>query len=385
MKDGPVTHEPRGIASGDDAVRALISEVIEKLDLSSRATVDLRPLPFEGTWGVATSVSYALAGDVVQQELAASGELDGKTKKDIKKLTSERARVRAQEIATAIAGQLESSGRFAEVEAANGYVNITYDANAVASELIGAILARGRDYGRGPARSERVMVEHSQPNTHKVFHIGHLRNTALGMAISNILAHAGYPVTEATYPGDIGMHVIKALWCYRRFHQGQEPADPEERGRWLGQIYAESDARLEYRNDVFGLLNQVSKDDPHIATAIDRLLKLLWRQGANTEDIAYLMGRFSTAGEFKESELVDDSTIEKFWPILGTYLHSESEIDPVTLPAEGSNGHVEPATTPAERAEQWEALDEHIDWWSLVPAWREEVKETFKAWEAHVA
>ncbi|MGE3796358.1 MAG: arginine--tRNA ligase, partial [Thermomicrobiales bacterium] len=62
-----------------------------------------------------------------------------------------------------------------------------------------------------------------------------------------------------------------------------------------------------------------------------------------------------------------------------------SEIDPVTLPAEGSNGHVEPATTPAERAEQWEALDEHIDWWSQVPAWREEVKETFKAWEAHDA
>ena len=65
------------------------------------------------------------------------------------------------------------------------------------------------------------MVEHSQPNTHKVFHVGHLRNSVLGVSVSRILAAAGYPVMEATYPGDIGMHVIKCLWCYERFHMGK--------------------------------------------------------------------------------------------------------------------------------------------------------------------
>ncbi len=383
MNEQSVAEPAKNATGGDSVVRASLESAIATLGLGSGISIDLRPLPFEGTWGVATSVSHALAGEQVQQQLAASGELKDKSKKEVKKLTSERARAKALEISEAIAATLRTDGRFANVEAVNGYVNITFDANHVASNLIGTILDSGPDYGQGPARPERVMVEHSQPNTHKVFHIGHLRNTALGVSIGKILAKAGYPVTEATYPGDIGMHVIKALWCYQRFHQGEEPADPAERGRWLGQIYAESDARLEYRNDVMDLLNQVSKDDPHIATSIDRILKLLWREGAHTEDIAYLMGRFSTAGELKESELIEDATIGKFWPLLGTYLRAETEIEPVAPPEEGANGHIEPTSTPEERLEQWEALDAHRDWWAQNPGWKEEIKATFQAWEAH--
>ena len=73
------------------------------------------------------------------------------------------------------------------------------------------------------------MVEHSQPNTHKSFHVGHLRNSVLGIAVSNILRAAGYDVLDANYLGDIGMHVIKCLWCYEHFHRGEEPASPEAR------------------------------------------------------------------------------------------------------------------------------------------------------------
>ena len=100
------------------------------------------------------------------------------------------------------------------MEAVNGYINITFDANNVASRLLTEVLDAGRRLWAGAARADRVMVEHSQPNTHKTFHIGHLRNTVLGVAVSNILSAAGYPVLQATYPGDIGMHVIKCLWCY---------------------------------------------------------------------------------------------------------------------------------------------------------------------------
>ncbi|MEZ4498747.1 MAG: arginine--tRNA ligase [Thermomicrobiales bacterium] len=368
--------------SVEAGVRTAISAAIRSLGFDNAISIDLRPLPFEGTWGVATSVSHVLAGERAQQELGLSGELEGKSKKEIRKLTSDRARTLSQEIAESIATHLRQLDVYAAVEAANGYVNITFDANAIASALISTILSSGDAYGAGLPRTERVMVEHSQPNTHKVFHIGHFRNTALGVSISKILAHAGYPVTEATYPGDIGMHVIKALWCYRNFHAGQEPDDPAQRGRWLGQIYAESDARLEYRNDVLDLLTSVSKDDPQIPTAIDRLLKVLWRQNADTEDIAYLMGRFSTAAEIRESELNDDATIETFWPILGTYLQAEAEREPVYIEPEGANGHVTPATTPQERYATWLELDAHREWWAQVPAWKDEIRQTFQEWES---
>ena len=76
------------------------------------------------------------------------------------------------------------------------------------------------------------MVEFSQPNTHKAFHVGHLRNAALGNALCNILERAGFGVIRANYIGDIGKHVISCLWCYRAFYLGQEPAEGERALAW---------------------------------------------------------------------------------------------------------------------------------------------------------
>jgi arginyl-tRNA synthetase len=89
------------------------------------------------------------------------------------------------------------------------------------------------------------MVEYSQPNTHKAFHVGHLRNTILGSSVANILEAAGHDVVRANYLGDIGWHVIKWLWCYLKFHAGEEPqGDPT---RWMDAIYQEA-ARLVEEN-----------------------------------------------------------------------------------------------------------------------------------------
>jgi len=87
------------------------------------------------------------------------------------------------------------------------------------------------------------MVEFSQPNTHKAFHVGHLRSAILGDGLSRLLAFAGFDVIRANYPGDIGLHVIKWLWCYSKFHAGQKPE--KDITRWMGSIYAEASRRLE--------------------------------------------------------------------------------------------------------------------------------------------
>ena len=138
-------------------------------------------------------------------ELASTGELEGLSKKEAKQRTSQRARELSVQLAEQIAASLQSTGAFATVEAANGYVNISFDPMVVASGLVSEVLTRERGYGTGTPKTERVMVEHSQPNTHKVFHVGHLRNSVLGVSVSRIMGAAGYPVMEATYPGDIGM------------------------------------------------------------------------------------------------------------------------------------------------------------------------------------
>ncbi len=257
------------IAEYEERARTAIAGAVASLGLTPRGPIDLRPLPFSGTWGVASSISHALAGEAAAIELASTGELEGLSKKEAKQRTSQRARELSVQLAEQIAASLQSTGAFATVEAANGYVNISFDPMVVASGLVSEVLTRERGYGTGTPKTERVMVEHSQPNTHKVFHVGHLRNSVLGVSVSRIMAAAGYPVMEATYPGDIGMHVIKCLWCYERFHLGQEPENISERGAWIGQVYVESDARLEYRKDLIGFLHTLIKDDP-IVRRIDR-------------------------------------------------------------------------------------------------------------------
>ncbi len=367
------------IAENEERARTAIASAIANLGLTARGPIDLRPLPFSGTWGVASSISHALAGEAASAELERTGALEGLSKKEAKKLTSERARALSIELAEKIATELRASGAFASVEAANGYVNISFDPMVVASGLVGEVLTRGQEYGKGAPRPDRVMVEHSQPNTHKVFHVGHLRNSVLGVSVSRILAAAGYPVMEATYPGDIGMHVIKCLWCYERFHKGQEPDDVDARGAWIGQVYAESDARLEFRKDLIGFLQTLIKDDPIFVESIDRLLKLLWREDANSEDIAYLLGRVSFGHELKDEDFHDDTTLLKFWPIIGQQLRLELENEKPYVEVEGI---APPEMTPGERLDRWEELNRTIAWWPHVPSWREEVRQTFARWEA---
>jgi arginyl-tRNA synthetase len=87
------------------------------------------------------------------------------------------------------------------------------------------------------------MVEFSNLNTHKAFHVGHLRSTILGDVISRILEYAGYQVVRANYYGDMGLHVIKWLWNYENYHLGETP--PEDATQWMGELYAEASRRLE--------------------------------------------------------------------------------------------------------------------------------------------
>ena len=89
----------------------------------------------------------------------------------------------------------------------------------------------------------RIMVEFSQPNTHKEFHVGHLRNACLGNSIVNVLRFKGYDVLAANYIGDIGTHVAKALWCLEKFHKNDEV--PDNKGKYLGKIYVEASQKIE--------------------------------------------------------------------------------------------------------------------------------------------
>ena len=361
---GIVAREER---AATDAIRQALTDA--GIAIGSRP-IDLRSLPFEGTWGSASTIARMVAGELVTNDLEASGQLEGLSKKEAKKLVNAGVSARAQELATTIADHLRATGRFGTVEAANGYINISYDANTMASTLVHEVLTQDVTYGHATpdSRESRVMIEHSQLNTHKAAHVGHLRNICFGVAVTNISEAGGFTTLPVTYIGDMGRHVIRCLWCYATFHDGEEPEGNASCGRWLGDLYAEAVKRLNFRKDAVGFLERVIKEDDAFAEAADKMLKRLWREHIEGEDLAYLLGRFMAREPFAMETFIDDDVIMKFWPMIGEQLRLEVEREE----------HEDAARHLAE----WETYDVHMrDWWPQVPAWLDQEHATFQLWE----
>jgi len=174
--------------------------------------VSLRKVAPPRAWGYTTALPQELAGMLLEEERAQlEAELGKKAaKKKLKARTSELSVQIAKNLAEAIS--LDALPGVALTEAEGGYLNFYLDTAAASRDIISAVLERGRDFGRGKSLNERVMVEFSQPNTHKDFHVGHLRNVVLGNTLANLFEFGGFEVLRANYYGDHGIHVAKALW-----------------------------------------------------------------------------------------------------------------------------------------------------------------------------
>ena len=102
-------------------------------------------------------------------------------------------------IAAELAGAIDCAPPLARVEAAGPYLNFYFDAGAVLGGLLRALESDAFDEAAKTATPERVMIEFSQPNTHKVFHVGHLRNVAVGDALQRVHRARGHDVIAANY------------------------------------------------------------------------------------------------------------------------------------------------------------------------------------------
>lgn len=142
------------------------------------------------------------------------------------------------------------------VSSAGPYVNVVLETDWVLARVIRPAQVKTNKH-------TRIMFEYSQPNTHKEFHIGHMRNACYGSSLVNIWRAAGRNVLAATYNNDVGSHVAKTLWAYKKFHAGEKP--PTEKGRWLAGIYVEATNALaqhpEWKDEVSDVLRKLETKD----------------------------------------------------------------------------------------------------------------------------
>ena len=129
------------------------------------------------------------------------------------------------------------------IQAEGSYLNFTVSAAAMAEVVLPDVF-RGTYFKESSKNArERVMIEYSQPNTHKGFHVGHIRNVALGDSLCRIFRYNGYDVVGANYIGDVGAHIAKCLWFYRNYNKETPPE--HYRGEWLGELYTQAVKKLD--------------------------------------------------------------------------------------------------------------------------------------------
>ena len=196
------------------------------------AELKWQAIPFSGEWGFSTSFFQTAANEA-------------------KRGTGAKVPVpqKAQEIAEQVKGQLGSVDGISHIEAVKGYLNVYFKTSEYANRVVEEVLKNGAEFGRGEAKTETVMVEYAQPNTHHSFHIGHARNTILGEVLARLVEFAGYKTIRASYPGDLGLGVITVMWMYDKFYKGKEPAGVHERGQWLLKLYVEANQLLEKKEN----------------------------------------------------------------------------------------------------------------------------------------
>jgi arginyl-tRNA synthetase len=184
----------------------------------------------------------------------------------------------------ALAGELAAeimekapAGFFEKVEAvAPGFINFWIGKTTLRGELK-EVFGDGR-FGLGEGmKGKTVMVEFTDPNPFKLFHIGHLMSNTIGESFARLYEAAGAKVIRTNYQGDVGLHVAKAIWGMT--HGGapmpEDDGNLSEKMEFLGKAYASGSAAYEVKpeaKDEIGAINEkiYSRSDAGINKLYDR-------------------------------------------------------------------------------------------------------------------
>src|SRR5579863_8273425 len=130
-------------------------------------------------------------------------------------------------VALALSKQLKKNPLEIAQKIADGIKSPLFEKVAVASPgfinfylskeyFVDVLKSIDKNFGKNNSlKNEKVIVEYTDPNPFKEFHIGHLMSNSIGESIARIFEFQGAKMKRACYQGDVGMHVAKAIWGKR--------------------------------------------------------------------------------------------------------------------------------------------------------------------------
>ena len=116
-----------------------------------------------------------------------------------------------RELAQNIVNELPENEYIEKVEIAGpGFINFFFNDKYLEQSLIEVLEAK--DFKLDNKKGQKVVLEYTDPNPFKIFHIGHLYTNCVGESFSRLQEALGADVKRACYQGDVGLHVAKTLW-----------------------------------------------------------------------------------------------------------------------------------------------------------------------------
>lgn len=207
--------------------------------------------------------------------------------------------------ASEIKNDAELNDFFVTISALGPYINFTFKTEIMAADVIRQINQEKDKYGtNNRGDNKNVMIEYSNGNTHKEYHVGHLRNISYGDAMARLLDANGFKSIRVSYINDFGIHTAKTIWNWK--NNLTYSNQPEEKGFLLGKCYAEASQKLvdrpEYKLEVAKIMQEIeSRQGDNF---------LLWKETRDWS-IDYFASIYKELGIkfekiFYESELISD-------------------------------------------------------------------------------
>ena len=177
-------------------------------------------------------------------------------------------------LASDLAADFPLSGGLVRVTSEGAYVNFHADTPRLIQSTLELVFARGPEYGRGSARTEKVCVEHTSANPTGPFHVGRVRNGIIGDSMARILRAAGFPVTTQYYVDDMGRQSAMITWIWSippdrwpvEVREGARPPDD------VSEISEKADHRY---GRPYRFVSELIKKDPVAAQAVSELVRQL--------------------------------------------------------------------------------------------------------------
>ncbi len=148
------------------------------------------------------------------------------------------------QVASEIVALYQKDKEIERVEVVNpGFINFFLSEKYLLNMLDG--INSNDEYFKLDTKSgKKYVIEYSDPNPFKIFHIGHLYTNMVGESFARLVEALGGSVIRANYQGDVGLHVAKTLWGLLKMLNDEgidfkeiEGRSLVERVRYLGDAY----------------------------------------------------------------------------------------------------------------------------------------------------